>query len=168
MRVNAIAVANYFVDLAKANNVVIRQFGLMKRVYITHGFSLAMLDRPAIDPRFDTVEAWDNGPVIPSVYHSFKYNRNNPITEKSISVKVDAEELEFETPELKDSEIQEVARFTWDRYLSLDDFELIELLHKKESPWGLCYERGLNRPIPDLYTRAYYKKLITHIRAQNS
>jgi uncharacterized phage-associated protein len=164
MKVNAIAVANYFIDLAKEKNVDIRQFGLMKRVYITHGFCLAVLNRSAIDSMFDTVEAWDNGPVIPSVYHSFKHNGNNPITEKSFIVKVGDGEFDFETPELEDGEIRQVARAVWSRYSMMDDFELIKLLHKKGTPWSLCYKRGDNRPIPDLYTKAYYKKLVAYER----
>jgi uncharacterized phage-associated protein len=162
MEVNAIAVANYFIGLAGSENVEIRQFGLMKRVYITHGFCLALLDRSALDPRFDVVEAWKNGPVIPSVYHSFKYNGNNPIRVKSLIVEVGDNELDFKTPELEDNEIQSIAQAVWKRYLGMDDFELIKLLHKDGTPWSRCYEEGKNNRIDDLYTKAYYKKLIEY------
>jgi uncharacterized phage-associated protein len=162
MNVNATAVANYFIDLAKEENTEIRQFGLMKRVYVAHGFTLALLDRSALDLRFDVVEAWKNGPVIPSVYHSFKYNGNNPITEKSLIVEVGRNKLDFTTPILEDEEIQSVAKAVWKRYSRMDDFELIKLLHKEGTPWALCYEEGKNNIIPDLYTKAYYKKLIEY------
>jgi uncharacterized phage-associated protein len=162
MNTNATKVANYFIDLATEENVEIRQFGLMKRVYITHGFCLALLDKPAIDKRYDMVEAWDNGPVIPSVYHSFKHNKNNPIKEKSFYVKVGDGDFDFITPELKDEEIRQVAKAVWKRYLGMDDFKLIKLLHQGGTPWALCYERGKNNEIPDLYTKAYYKKLINY------
>ena len=168
MNTNAISVANYFVDLAKKAGVDIMQFGLMKRVYVTHGFCLAIFDMPALDPRFDTVEAWKNGPVIPSVYHSFKHNRNNPIAEKSVIVEVGDKNLDFITPELKDEGVQQVAQAVWKRYLNMDDFELISLLHKEGTPWYLCYEEGKNNKIPDLYTKAYYKKLIDYERRRLS
>jgi uncharacterized phage-associated protein len=157
MNTNAISVANYFIDLAKDNSMEIRQFGLMKRVYITHGFCLAVLDKPALDPRFDVVEAWKNGPVIPSVYHSFKHNRNNPITEKSIII--DEDTFKIHVPCLEDNKIKDIAKFVWHRYIDLTDKELIELLHRPGTAWALCYEKGKNNRIPDLYTKSFYKKL---------
>jgi hypothetical protein len=51
MSTNGISVANYFIDLANRDSVDLRQYGLIKRVYITHGISLAYFDRPALDPR---------------------------------------------------------------------------------------------------------------------
>lgn len=42
MKDNALSVANYFIDLANKENKPITQLGLMKRVYIAHGFSLAI------------------------------------------------------------------------------------------------------------------------------
>lgn len=84
MKENALAVANYFVELAEKEGKPITLLGLVKRVYIAHGFSLALFHKSLLDPRFDKVEAWRYGPVIPSVYHSFKQNRANPITEKTV------------------------------------------------------------------------------------
>ncbi|MDR1182822.1 MAG: DUF4065 domain-containing protein [Bacteroidales bacterium] len=164
MRTSAIAVANYFIDLAKKENVNIYQFGLIKRVYVTHGFCLAVFDRSALDPNYDVVEAWKNGPVIPSVYHSFKHNRNNPIIEKSVIAEIGNKTFDFITPELNDTDVQEVAGAVWKRYLNMNDFELIKLLHRKGTPWGLCYQEGKNEIIPDLYTKTYYKKLLNHER----
>ena len=158
------AVANYFIDLARENSVGIKQFGLMKRVYITHGFCLAVLDRPALNPRFDVVEAWKNGPVIPSVYHSFKYNLNNPIRDKAVVIDYSQKELNITFPELQDDDIKEVANAVWRRYKNYSDHDLIELLHRDGTPWALCYQEGRNKPIPDLYTKVYYKKVIEYER----
>lgn len=160
MNTNATAVANYFINLAALENKDIFQFGLMKRVYITHGFCLAILDRSALDKRFDWVEAWKNGPVIPSVYHSFKYNRNNAIKDMSIIVTWGKNGMDFETPLLQDKEIKEVADIVWRRYLDMGDKELINLTHKDGTPWSLCYKEGENATIPDLYTKTYYSKLV--------
>ena len=78
MKTNALSVANYFVELANKEGKPIHLLGLIKRVYIAHGFALALLRRGLLDRRFDKVEAWKYGPVIPSVYHSFKqYKRGN-------------------------------------------------------------------------------------------
>jgi uncharacterized phage-associated protein len=162
MNINAIAVANFFIDIAQDEHVNIYQLGLMKRVYITHGFCLALYDQSILDSRYDVVEAWKNGPVIPSVYHSFKYNRDNPITEKAISLEINDESFKFSTPELEDEDIQEVAYAIWKRYLSMSDIDIVKLLHRKGTPWYLCYEEGKNNKIPDSYTRLYYKKQLDY------
>jgi uncharacterized phage-associated protein len=164
MNTNALAIANYLVDLSAQSGVPLMQFGLMKRVYVTHGFCLAAFDRPAIDARFDTVEAWKNGPVIPSVYHSFKYNGNNPIKDKSVIMDVTDAGISINTPQLIDEDVREVTRGVWKRYIDFTDMELIRLLHKSGTPWDLCYEEGKNNKIPDLYTSMYYKKLMDYER----
>ncbi|MCL2073633.1 MAG: DUF4065 domain-containing protein [Marinilabiliaceae bacterium] len=162
MRLNAISLANYFIDIASSNRMNIYQIGLMKRVYFTHGFCLAILNKSALDPRFDVVEAWKNGPVIPSVYHSFKHFKDNNITEKSFfvtDIKPDGE-IVTETPILEDIDVKKIAEFVWRRYLEVSDFDLVQLTHRKGTPWFLCYKEGTNNPIPDLYTELFYKKLI--------
>ncbi|OAV71059.1 putative phage-associated protein [Bacteroidales bacterium Barb6] len=160
MKTNATALANYFISLAKRDDKELYQLGLMKRVYITHGFCLALYDRPALDDRFDKVEAWKNGPVIPSVYHSFKYHRNQPIREESVISNWAGDKMVFETPELKDKMVKDVADFVWERYDGMNDFDMVNLTHKKGTPWALCYIEGENNPIPDLYTKSYYIMLV--------
>jgi uncharacterized phage-associated protein len=164
MKPNATALANYFIDLSLRDGVELRQLGLMKRVYITHGFCLAISDRPAINERFDKVEAWKNGPCIPSIYHSFKYNRNNPITEKSCFIYINPDQkdgdIEIILPVLEDKQIKDIAGMVWEKYKKMSDYELVKLTHKQGTPWALCYVEEENRPIPDIYTKLYYKKLV--------
>jgi uncharacterized phage-associated protein len=162
MKTSATAIANYFIDLAIKENAELRQFGLMKRVYITHGFHLAFFDKGVLDPPYDVVEAWANGPVIPSIYHAFKHFGNNPIREKAVLIDVDLDnnELNITTPELKDENTMEVVKAVWDRYREYDDFELIRLLHGKGTPWAMCYRKGVNCIIPDDLTRTFYLTLL--------
>jgi uncharacterized phage-associated protein len=157
MNTNAISVANYFIDLAKRDGVKLKQYGLMKRVYITHGLSLACLDRSAFDERFDWVEAWQHGPVIPSVYHTFKHNGNNEITEKGCILDYDgAGESIITIPELLDKGIKQIADAVWEGYKKFTDFQIIEHLHLPGTPWEKCYEPHKNNRIPDEYTKFYY------------
>ena len=162
MKTCATALANYFVDLANNSNVELMQFGLMKRVYIAHGFCLAVFDKPALNPRFDVVEAWKNGPVIPSVYHSFKYNGDKPIKEKSVIAEWKDGKIVVTTPKLEDKDVVDIANAVWKRYEGYSDFDLIELLHKKGTPWDLCYVEGENRIIPDIYTKVFYSKVLDY------
>ena len=73
--IDAIAIANYFVEKSKEDKQCekLTLLRLVKYVYIAYGFALVLLGRSIINDRFDKVEAWKYGPVIPSVYHSFTF-----------------------------------------------------------------------------------------------
>lgn len=165
MKTNALSVANYFIDLARKEETPITQLGLMKRVYAAHGFSLALLGRSLLDERFDDVQAWKYGPVIPSVYHSFKNFKSNPITEKSILMEWDDKknEAKYIIPELADEEAKTIIEMVWGRYKEYSDSEMVSLTHRDGTPWALCYIPEMNCLIPDSYTQLYYKKLVENI-----
>ena len=164
MKDNALSIANYFVGLARKDKEEVKPLRLMKLVYIAHGYMLAILDKSVLDPRFDRAEAWKYGPVIPSVYHSFKYFKNQPITENAVVY--DADRKNFEEPELQDEGAKKVCKFVWDKYKQMNDMELVDLLHKKGTPWETVYVEGKNKVIPDDYTKMYYKMLVnTLLRA---
>lgn len=165
MKDNALSVANYFIGLASADGEKIRPLKLMKLVYIAYGYALALLDRCIIDYRFDRVEAWKFGPVIPSVYHSFKIYGSG-FVEKETTLFVTGEDgLGIVTPELQDPQAQTICRYVWNRYgKGYSDSELVSILHGKGTPWGKVYEEGKNNPIPEFYTKMYYKGLIQRLR----
>lgn len=71
-------IANHFIALAEIEGRTITPMTIQKLVYLAHGWSLGLFDEPLID---DTVEAWEYGPVIPSLYNAFKKYGNNPITQ---------------------------------------------------------------------------------------
>lgn len=165
MHINAIAVANYFIQLSAEKEVPIRLLGLIKRVYIAHGFSLALCNKSLLDDRFDVVEAWKFGPVIPSVYHTFKYNRENPISDLGeIFEGYDANGSQiFVEPHLEDDEAKQICEMVWNRYRSFSDFDLVALLHAKGSPWFWAYEEGRNNLIDDEITKQHYKRVVEYV-----
>lgn len=164
MNTNALSVANYFIHLAKRDNKPIQLLGLVKRVYIAHGFALALLKHGLLDPRFDKVEAWKYGPVIPSVYHSFKQYKSEPITEPTIVMECDENfNPTFKTPELKDDKAKMIVEMVWKRYYNYTGSQLVTLTHREGTPWGACFKEGENCEIPDSFTELYYKKLVKAI-----
>lgn len=170
MRNDALAIANYFVDKANQDTHAphpLTLLRLIKYVYIAYGFAMAILDKVIIDKRFDTVQAWKYGPVIPSVYHSFKHNGNNPITRKSEIAKSESEDgnLNFFTPEVTDDGIKMILDFVWERYRNMSTSDLIELLHREDTPWAYCYRAGKNVEIPDEITSVYYKSIVSNKEA---
>lgn len=169
MKENALSVANYFVKLAKKDHKELRLLGLLKRVYIAHGFYLAIYHEPLIDKRFDKVEAWKYGPVIPSVYHSFKQYRNNAITEETDILEWDDKRNEpfFSTPELTEDRAKKIVTMVWKRYSDFSDSEMVSLTHRKGTPWSVCYIPERNMPIPDEITALYYEKLVATVIKNN-
>lgn len=162
---NALSIANHFIQLAKDENMDITQLGLMKRVYIAYGFCLAMLNKSVFDDRFDRVEAWRYGPVVPSVYNSFKHYKNRPIEEQTVIMEWCEKEQKanYITPKLNDKEVMDVVGFVWDRYKNLSDSSLVTITHKAGSPWELSYVPNMNTIIPESFTKLYYQKLIQNI-----
>src|SRR5687768_4006741 len=71
-------VANEFLRQAKERGTKLTNMELQKLVYIAHGYSLAILDRPLIK---QYVEAWRYGPVIPDLYHALRQYRSGDVTE---------------------------------------------------------------------------------------
>jgi uncharacterized phage-associated protein len=75
-------VANYFLSEALEAEVEVTQLKLNKLVYIAQGWYLAIKSMPLFNEK---IEAWQHGPVIPSLYHEFKHFRKSPITSRSIA-----------------------------------------------------------------------------------
>lgn len=69
MEYNAIDVAKYIVFYCIGKNYSISNLKLQKLLYFVQAYFLINLGRPCF---FDTIEAWDFGPVVPNVYHTFK------------------------------------------------------------------------------------------------
>lgn len=163
MRTNALSVANYFIEMAIKEKADLRPLKLMKLVYIAYGYALAILGRSIIDPRFDRVEAWKFGPVIPSVYHSFKQFGKSPITGKTTVFVESGDDISVETPELEDADACKICEFTWRRYKGKTDSQLVTLLHGAGTPWANVYAEGQNNTIPEEFTRLYYKGLVEYL-----
>lgn len=167
METDAISIANYFIDKSKTDNCEggLTLLRLVKYVYISYGFALAILGKSIINERFDKVEAWRYGPVIPSVYHSFKHNENKVIKEKSqvLCHESTSGELHFTTPKLEDNDIKAILDMVWKRYKDVTAGDLIDLLHKDGTPWKFCYKPGMNKDIPEGITKLYYKGLVKHL-----
>lgn len=134
----------------------------MKLVYIAYGLCLALLEKSIFDPRFDWVEAWKLGPVVPSVYHTFKHYVNAPIDKFGVVLRDDQENgiAEYEEPKLQGDEEKRVVKKTWEMFGHLNGSELVQMLHQKGTPWALRYKVGRNEIIPEEDTKRYYSLFV--------
>lgn len=161
MRNNAISISNYLIEKSEVITCKkLKLLGLMKRVYFVHGFSLAITGEPAIDNRFDKVEAWKYGPVIPSIYHTFKYNGNNDISELGKIIDFEKDDYPSEVPKLEDENLKAICEMVLKRYINFSDRDIVDLTHQKNTPWDIVYKNGLNIEIDDRLTKMYFEEII--------
>ena len=140
---NPKAIANYFLSRRKQRDLKpVTQMKLHKLVYFAHGWHLALTGKPLID---ETLQAWDYGPVVPSLYHEFKHFRDKNITELAMDIEpIQGSKFKVFTPlvppqdqytcDLLDRVIKVYGKFT--------ALELSAMTHEPSSPWSDARENN--------------------------
>jgi uncharacterized phage-associated protein len=141
---DARAVANYFLDAAKAEGRMIDPMGIQKLVYFANGWHLAMYGRPLI---LQPVEAWEYGPVIRDLNQDFKRFGNNPITQPALTFHVDPDtlELQYTKPEISPLTAQEsvaLLKRVWEVYRPFTSIQLSNMTLTPGSPWKVARDHG--------------------------
>ena len=161
---NPVTIANHFIGLS-ANGLTLMQ--LLKLSYISHGFTLALLDKPLAD---EYAEAWKFGPVFPSIYHEFKYEKpGERITDKAKRANMQKNILEDFTSNFDKNE-KEIMDFTHEKYGKLDGWKLSAITHAEGTPWHTAwkdgkYIRGFS--ISNDKIKTYYQSLIENSQADS-
>ena len=144
------AVANWFLERAKRDGVRLDPMKLQKLIYFAHGWYLALADRPLID---EHIQAWDYGPVVPSIYHEFK--RFGPKSIESLATVVEYPEIStgdklqdlynvtFATPVVMDDpEVQDFLERIWSVYGKLSAIQLSNMSHVEGGAWDNAFQRA--------------------------
>lgn len=150
MPYSAIKVANEFLRLAREDNPPrpLTPLQVIKLVYIAHGFSLAIFNEPLLS---EPPQAWQYGPVVPSLYHAVKSYGANPIT-GAIPDDMDPQDLSANAREL----IAAVYR----AYGHLSGIQLSNMTHQQNTPWSLTWNAaGKNSVIPNELIQTHYREL---------
>lgn len=134
------SIANYFLDLAAAAGQRITPMKLQKLIYYAHGWYAGYYNRPLIN---ENVQAWQYGPVIPSLYHEFKPYGANPIQGKATAY-IDGVFREVPPPD--DPNVQQFLRNVWSSYSPFTGIALSEMTHAADSPWDITWRenRGMH------------------------
>ena len=136
---------------------------VIKLVYISHGYTLAVCDRPLVP---DKVEAWRYGPVIPSIYNTLKKYGGDPVPSSVYCGTMAGTDATEKQKEFLTSIIPYKAKAVLDRVLKmygkLTGIELMKLTHKKGSPWSTYYKKGVRRiVIPNRAIKKHYEELLS-------
>ncbi len=130
---SAMSVAKWFVDRANSEYIDVggvaeglTNLKLQKLLYFAQAVSLSMNDKPIFD---DKIEAWQFGPVVPSVYHKLKVYENKPV------------KIEEEVADLPD-EVKRMLEDVWNLYGKFSAHELVNITHN-HLPWKKVYQSGV-------------------------
>ncbi len=161
MSYSAKAIANEFLKLADYDSESLTQMKLQKLVYIAHGFSLAIMSKPLIE---ENVQAWQYGPVIPSLYHEFKGYRGGPITSPATNVIItDDFEVSETAPtvDIEDTDTKELLDAVWGKYKKYSGPNLSDMTHREGTPWDKTFLPGVSGlAIDNNIISNHYKSLI--------
>jgi len=168
------AVANYFLDLAKANGQPIDPMKLQKLVYYAHGWYLALADAPLLDR---SVEAWKYGPVIPVLYRTFQNYGAGPITEPARYSETQNDKILLRPYRIDDggsspsdnpTYAERVMRRVWEQYGKFSAIQLSMMTHAPDTPWAEAWSHNQGKryvPIPDESIKQYFKSALQPIAA---
>lgn len=101
-----------------------------KLLYFAQGYSLAKRNVPLFD---EQIEAWDLGPVVPSVYHAYKGFKNNVL-----------EDIPPERKLFSDSDYT-LLLDVYNAAKSISTRGLVDISHKKDAPWYDVYHNKNNQ-----------------------
>ncbi len=125
------AVASYFISLGLGENEdYMTNLRLNKLMYFTQAWSLVLHDKPLFR---EAIEAWQLGPVIPSVYRKYRTCGKNPIVEVDPSFSLDM--LSYDE--------QQLLFAVMARYGEYSTHGLVDITHKPGSPWDQAFSHGI-------------------------
>jgi uncharacterized phage-associated protein len=164
------AAANAFVDIAAEHNQQLSPLKLQKLMFLAHGWHLAIANSPLIEDEF--AEAWQYGPVFPSVYHEFKEFGSGAIENKAADFRFAGNnntEVEIFTPEIpkSDENTWKLIKKVWEVYSKYSGLGLSDLTHQAGTPWEKTWSASNGRKNADISNdliSAYYKALVVKNR----
>ncbi|UWU21081.1 DUF4065 domain-containing protein [Rhizobium sp. CB3060] len=132
------AIANLMLDEAGRIDLGLGHIQLQKLLYFSHGIHLIQTKSPLVSGYF---EAWQYGPVHPTVYRAFKQAGREAIHFRATGQDpLTGERRSIE--DVADSQIVGLIRRVLTSYGSMSARHLVNLSHAKDSPWWYVVEQG--------------------------
>jgi uncharacterized phage-associated protein len=118
---------------------------ILKLVFIAHGWSLGFYGKPLVT---EPIEAWQYGPVIPSLYRRYKRYGSSPI-----------EDCPSERPAALDAKERNIVEQVWKGYGHRSGVSLSSLTHEPGSPWSITVQQsGVGAVISNDLIEDYYSR----------
>lgn len=128
-------IANFFVDMARYDdNDTITNMRINKLLYYAQAWSLVRNKKPLFDEDF---EAWDYGPVVPSVYKKYKrFKKNN----------IDVLDKDYSVNDISENDLDALLG-SYSYFNQFSTSKLVNATHRKGSPWSKAYSKGQSSKI---------------------
>ena len=135
---NVSDVAKYIINYP---DIYVDNLKLQKLLFYSQAVSLVINKKELFD---EPIEAWDYGPVVRSIYNSYKnIDQQIPKTNEVIDI------------DIKDVEMIDIAL---GYYGDMTGPQLITLTHS-EKPWKDAYSKGRNTVITTAAIKSFYSKI---------
>jgi uncharacterized phage-associated protein len=131
-------IANLMLDEADRNGLRITNLALQKLLYFAHAIFLIEEKRPLVLGYF---EAWEYGPVHPTVYQAFKSAGAEAITSRATRVDVASGTHAVLNPP-DDIVVRRHINRIMQSYGRLTPGRLVDISHAKGAPWDFIANKG--------------------------
>ena len=164
--VTPLHIARFFLEKSKELDPQgLSNMYLNKITYIAHAYHWGNLEKPLIT-NGEYAEAWQHGPVFPSIYALF-----NSFGKKPIPYNFFKEDYVLRLPE--ESQILQFLNFIWDKCKDASVWDLVDAVHEKGSPWHIAWNELGGRwnkgtIIPDSLTEYYYTKIVRKLKQRDA
>lgn len=149
-------IAAYFIKKGIDNKNPLTPIQVMKLCYFSHGYKLAIHDRPLINVK---VQAWKYGPVLEGLYHSLKVYGNKKIAEVPRFLNFDDDIFENDDIEILEGVYESLG--------DVDGFTLSDMTHDADTPWSEAWHKeskhGRFIEIEDIKIKAYFKRMLEDV-----
>jgi uncharacterized phage-associated protein len=135
-------IANKILKYGADNEELITNLKLQKLLYYMQGFHLAYFGTPLFD---SDIEAWQYGPVVPSVYYKYSVHGANGIEPEGLVIKLEAQE-------------EKLFNQVLNVYGDYSAIGLMNMTHN-ESPWKTT-AKGIGNVISEKKLISFFKNRI--------
>ena len=154
--ITASHVANFFLIKGEHDNIPLKKTKLLKLIYIGYGWVHALTGVPLFE---DQIEAWEYGPVVPSIYYEFMWFQDSQINcLATLDIPKEGNVRSWWEPEIpkKEKRILHILNGVWEMYKGYNANTLVKLTHELDTPWAKTYDGEKHRVInPDLIEKHY-------------
>jgi uncharacterized phage-associated protein len=153
-------IANFLLQEFDAHAFDVSNMKINKILYFIQGWGYVLLDRKLIRNHF---VAWEYGPVVRSVYDSFKEFEHRPITKPACYLNYETGNLEAVSFKDVDEHCVRLIRKIAPYYIAKSTSELVAMSHSAGGPWDTARkarlgEQHIFQRIPDEHISIYFKK----------